>query len=81
MLQTACEQLARAHSLSIDSACYPTQHGFHSGDIVALRESSGSAASHKPDDSSGLRGLVFRVHETKIIIAVDAEASDEVLGR
>ena len=54
------------------------QHGFHSGDIVALRESGGSSKTQKPDDSSGLRGLVYRVQETKITVAVDGENADEV---
>ena len=53
------------------------QHGFHSGDIVALRESGGSS-SHKPDDAHGLRGLVYRVYDTKVVIAVDADSSDDV---
>jgi hypothetical protein len=56
------------------------QHGFHSGDIVALRESGGSAKAQKTDDGSGLRGLVYRVQETRIIVAVDGDNADEVLS-
>ena len=54
------------------------QHSFHSGDIVALRESAGSSAAYKPDDSSGLRGLIYRVQETRVVVAVDADSSDDV---
>jgi len=54
------------------------QHGFHSGDIVVLRESGGSSSAQKPDDTTGLRGLVYRVYDTKVTVAVDADLSDEV---
>ena len=66
-----------------DAHCLRTvslQHGFHSGDIVALRESGGSAKAQKTDDGSGLRGLVYRVQETRIIVAVDGDNADEVLS-
>jgi superfamily I DNA and/or RNA helicase len=54
------------------------QNGFHSGDIIVLRESGRANTSQRPDESSGLRGLIYRVYETKITVAVDADASDEV---
>jgi hypothetical protein len=70
------ERTADAHCLRTVSL----QHGFHSGDIVALRESGGSAKAQKTDDGSGLRGLVYRVQETRIIVAVDGDNADEVLS-
>jgi hypothetical protein len=47
-----------------------------------LRESGGSASAkaQKTDDGSGLRGLVYRVQETRIIVAVDGDNADEVLS-
>jgi len=56
-------------------------HKFSSGDIVCMRSSAASANNPTQMTADDHRGLIYRVTDTRVVVAVESEASEELEGK